>query len=75
MPGPFHPEGLHGSRASLVHGQAVGEVDHLVFGTVDHQHGRGHFRDLVNAGGWKKKKIAQFGSFTPLKKARLTIDT
>lgn len=49
MSGPFHPEGLHGSGTALVHGQAVGEVDDLVLCTVDDQHRRGDFRDLVNA--------------------------
>lgn len=50
MPSPFHPEGLYCSWTSLIHGQAMGEIDHLIFGTVDDQHRRGHFRDLVNAG-------------------------
>ena len=49
MPGPFDPEGLHGSGAALVHGQAVGEVDDLVLGPMNDQHRRGDFRDLVNA--------------------------
>lgn len=78
MPSPFHPEGLHGPRTSLVHGQAVGEIDHLVFGTVDYQHRRGYFRDLVNAGEMEKKRNrAQLGAltFTPSQKASLTIDT
>lgn len=61
MPSPFHPEGLYCSWTSLVHGQAMGEIDHLVFGTVDDQHRRGHFRDLVNAGGRKRKKQLSLG--------------
>lgn len=49
--GPLHPEGLHGAGAALVHGQAVGEVDDLVLGAVNHQHWGSHLRHLVNAGG------------------------
>lgn len=48
--GSLHPQGLHGARAALVHGQAVGEVDHLVLGTVDHQHWGCHLGHLVNTG-------------------------
>lgn len=61
MPGPLHPEGLHGAGAALVHGQAVGEVDDLVLRPVNDQHGGGDFRDLVNAvdreGGGEKRAL------------------
>ncbi|KAA8585659.1 hypothetical protein FQN60_004353, partial [Etheostoma spectabile] len=46
--GSLHPQGLDGTGAALVHGQAVGEVDHLVFRAVDHEHRGCHFRHLVN---------------------------
>lgn len=46
--GSFHPQGLDGTGAALVHGQAVGEVDHLVFRAVDHKHRGRHFGHLVN---------------------------
>lgn len=49
MPGPFHPEGLHSSGTALVHCQAVGEVDDLILGAVDDQHGGGDLGYLVNA--------------------------
>ena len=47
--GTFYPKGLHRPLAALIQGQAVGEVDHLVLRTVDHQDWWGHFGDLVNA--------------------------
>ena len=77
MPSPFHPEGLYCSWTSLVHCQAVGEIDHLIFGTMDYQHRRGYLRYLVNAGGWKRKNSAQFVTliFTQLKKVSLTTGT
>lgn len=50
MPGPFHPERLHSSGTALVHCQAVGEVDDLILGAVDDQHGGGDLGYLVNAG-------------------------
>lgn len=49
MPGPLHPQGLHGPGAALVHGQAMGEVDDLILCPVDDQHGRSDFGYLVNA--------------------------
>jgi len=76
MPSPFHPEGLNRSWTSLVHGQAVGEIDYLVFGTMDYQHRRGHLGYLVNAGGVEKKNRAQLGALTfmPSRKVSLTIN-
>lgn len=53
--GPFDPEGLYGSRAALVDGLAVGEVDDLVVGAVDHQDGRCHFRHFFYAAREKGK--------------------
>ncbi|TNN50009.1 hypothetical protein EYF80_039817 [Liparis tanakae] len=47
--GPLHPERLHGALAALVQRQAVGEVDDLVLRAVDHQHGRRHLGNLVDA--------------------------
>ena len=47
--GPFHPQGLHSSRAALVDGQAVREVDHLILCAVNDQHGGRHLRHLINA--------------------------
>lgn len=47
---PLHPQRLHGLGAKLEQRQAVGEVDHLVLGAVDDQHGRrdlGHFLDAA----------------------------
>lgn len=61
MPSPFHPEWLYCSWTSLVHRQAVGEIDHLIFGTMDHQHRRGDFRYLVNAGEGKGKHCSVCG--------------
>ena len=49
MASPFDPEGLHGPRTALVHGQAMGEIDDLVLCTMNDQHRRGNFRYLVNA--------------------------
>lgn len=53
MPGPFHPQGLHGSGTALVHGQAVGEIDDLILCPMNDQHRRGDFRYLVNAANRK----------------------
>lgn len=75
MPSPFHPEGLHRAGTSLVHGQAVGEVDDLVFGPVDHQHRRGDFRDLVNAGGYKGEQGSVWGCKLHIVKESLAMDT
>ena len=50
VPGALHPQGLHGTRAALVHCQAVREVDHLILRAVDHQHRRRHLGHLVDAG-------------------------
>lgn len=45
----LHPQGLHRTRATLIHSQAVGEVDHLVLCAMDHQDWRRHLGNLVNA--------------------------
>lgn len=50
VPGALHPQGLHSTRAALVHSQAVREVDHLILRAVDHQHRRRHLGHLVDAG-------------------------
>lgn len=54
MPGPFDPQGLHGSGTALVHGQAVGEIDDLILCPMNDQHRRGDFRYLVNAANRKE---------------------
>lgn len=59
--GPLHPQGLDSTGAALVHGQTMGEVDHLVLGTVDHQHRGRHFGHLVNTGEDKQKGEIQDG--------------
>ncbi|TNN75631.1 hypothetical protein EYF80_014181 [Liparis tanakae] len=57
--GALHPQRLDGAGAALVHGQAVGEVDDLVFRTVDHQHWGRHLGHLVNA--VKQKETEGYG--------------
>lgn len=49
VPCSFYPEGLHCSRAALVHRKTMREINHLVFRPVDHQNRGGHLWDLVNA--------------------------
>lgn len=61
MTSPFHPEGLYCSWTSLIHGQAVGEINYLIFGTMDYQHRRGYFRYLVNAVDGKEKHSSVWG--------------
>lgn len=46
--GSLHPKGLDCTGAALVHGQAMGEVNHLILCTVDYQHWRCHLGHLVN---------------------------
>lgn len=53
MPGPFNPQGLHGSGTALVHGQAVGEINDLILCPMNDQHRRGDLRYLVNAANRK----------------------
>lgn len=38
VPGPLHPERLHGALTAFIQSQAMGEVDDLVLRTVDHQY-------------------------------------
>lgn len=61
MAGPLHPQGLDSPGAALVHGQTMGEVDHLVLSTVDHQHWGRHFGHLVNTGEEKQGGEIQDG--------------
>lgn len=58
VPRPLHPQRLHRLGAALEQSQAVGEVDHLVLGAVDDEHGGGDFRHFLNA---KKKKKTEKG--------------
>ena len=50
----LNPEWLHGPGTLFVDGEAVGEVDDLVLGAVDHEDGGGHLAHLVNAGMRRK---------------------
>lgn len=52
----LHPQGLDGTWAALIHGQAVGEVDHLVLRTMDHQNWGCHLGHLVNTMEGKVKE-------------------
>ncbi len=45
----LHPERLHSLGAALEQSQAVGEVDHLVLGPVDDEHGGRDFGHFLNA--------------------------
>lgn len=49
VPGPIHPQRLHSLGAALKQRQAVGEVDDFVLSTVDDEHRRGDFGDLLDA--------------------------
>lgn len=54
VPGPFHPQRLNGLGAALVEGQAMREVDHLVFCAMDEEDGgrdAGHFVDAAGEKG------------------------
>lgn len=61
--GSLHPQGLDGAGATLVHGQAVGEVDDLVLSAVNHQHWWRHLGHLVNAGGETDGMALRMGKF------------
>ncbi len=54
--GSLHPQGLDGTGAALVHGQAVGEVNHLILRTMDHQHWGRHLGHLVNTMEGKERE-------------------
>ncbi len=49
VPGPLHPERLHGALPAFIQSQAMGEVDDLVLRTVDHQYRWCYLRNLVDA--------------------------
>jgi len=49
VPGPIHPQRLHGLGAAFEEREAVGEVDDFVLCAVDDEDGRGDFGDLLNA--------------------------
>lgn len=49
VPGPIHPQRLHGLGAAFKERQAMGEVDDFVLRAVDDEDGRGDFGDLLNA--------------------------
>lgn len=59
--GSLHPQGLDGAGAALVHGQAMGEVDHLILSAVNYQHWGRHLGHLVNAGGEKDRMVFKEG--------------
>lgn len=55
VPGPVHPQRLHGLGAAFKKRQAMGEVDDFVLRAVDDEDGRGDFGNLLNAAkksGW-----------------------
>lgn len=54
--GSLDPQGLYSTGTALVHGQAMGEVDHLVLRTMDHQHWGRHLGHLVNTMEGKETK-------------------
>lgn len=49
VPGPIHPQRLHGFGTAFEERQAVGEVDDFILGAVDDEDRRGDFGDLLNA--------------------------
>lgn len=57
VPGALHPQRFHGTRASLVDGQAVREIDHLVLCAMNHEDRRGHLWHLINAEGEKQTSL------------------
>lgn len=44
----LHPKRLDCTGTALIHGQAVGEVDDLIFCTVDYEHWGRHLGHFVN---------------------------
>lgn len=49
VPGPIHPQWLHGFGTAFKESQAVGEVDDFILGAMDDEDRRGDFGDLLNA--------------------------
>jgi len=51
MAGAWHPKWLDGPRATFVDGDAVAEIDDLVFRAVNYQSGRYYFGNFID--GWE----------------------
>lgn len=73
----LHPKWLHCLRALLVDAEAVREINHLVVGAMDHEHGRCDLGDFVDT---KRKRefvtlnLLHFSIFYMFKKPKLTLE-